>query len=291
MEIGYYPGCTLKQSSGLYDIQTRSIMNALGVHLHELKDWNCCGATSAAKVDDFLAIAMPARNLGIADQMGLTEMVIPCSACYSKTLVARHRLLDDPDLTHTINKDLARKITGKTKIVSILEVLLSFYRSGDLAKHIVKKCKGLTPVCYYGCMMTRFPYPVPISDDVENPQSMEIILKAIGIQSVDWNDKTSCCGASATINDKETSLSLMAQIMKDALKSGANCFVVSCPMCQLNLDAYQNEFCEMNDIQERLPVYFITELLGLSMGMSLKNLQVNRHFIDGIGLLKELELL
>ncbi|MFZ5563535.1 MAG: heterodisulfide reductase-related iron-sulfur binding cluster, partial [Thermodesulfobacteriota bacterium] len=86
MELAYYPGCSLRQSSALYDHQTRLVFDRLGVKLRELEDWNCCGATSAGKTDDFLAIAMPARNLGIASQSGLAEMVIPCSACYSRTL-------------------------------------------------------------------------------------------------------------------------------------------------------------------------------------------------------------
>ncbi len=289
MEIAYYPGCTLQQSSGLYDVQSRRVFNELGITLKELDDWNCCGATSAGKYDDFLSIAMPARNLGIAEEDGFSEMVIPCSACYSRTLVAQRCLEDDPDLKAKINADLSRKIQGKIKISSILEVLLTKVESGELAEKVTKKYKNLKPVCYYGCMMTRFPYNVPVPDDVENPQGMEIILKALGIKPLDWNYKTDCCGASAAINDHEASINMMVKIMNDAVARGANCFVVTCPMCQLNLDSYQDEFCKKHGIQERLPVYFITELVGLAMGISPKELQVDRHFVDSTALLNELD--
>jgi len=289
MEIAYYPGCSLKQSSALYDLQSRMIFSELDVELKEIEDWNCCGATSAGKVDDFMAVAMPARNIGIAEAGGYSEIVIPCSACYSRTLVAQQRLKEDPALKAEINAELSCKLNGGLKISSILEVLINRIDAGSVKEKVVRKFRGLKPVCYYGCMQTRFPFTVPVPDDVENPQGMETVLKAIGIKAIDWNYKTYCCGASAAVNDPEVSLGLMSKIMKDAVDRGANCFVATCPMCQLNLDAHQDAFCEKHGIEERLPVYFITELLGVAMGLSATSLQVDRHFIDGITLLKELE--
>lgn len=289
MEMAYYPGCSLQQSSGLLDVQSRRILGELGVNLIEIEDWNCCGATSAGKVDDFLAVAMPARNIGIAESDGFSEMVIPCSACYSRTLVAQQRLADDPELTSEINAELSKKVQGTLKVSSILEVLLDRIAAGALKGKVQQKLKGLRPVCYYGCMLTRFPYTVPVPDDVENPQGMETVLQKIGIKALDWNLKTFCCGASAAVNDPETSLSLMAKIMAEAVERGANCFVATCPMCQMNLDAQQHAFCEQYGIEKRLPVYFITEILGAALGIPPKELQLDRHFIDGTSLLKELE--
>lgn len=291
MDIAYYPGCTLQASSALYDVQSRRVFNEIGITLKEIEDWNCCGATSAGKIDDFLAVAMPARNLGIAEASGFTEMVIPCSACYSRTLVAQKQLEDNPALKEEINTELSKKIEGKIKISSILEVLLTKVESGELAEKVTKKLKGLNPVCYYGCMQTRFPYNVPVPDDVENPQGMETILKVLGVKSLDWSYKTDCCGASASINDQEAALNLMAKIMKDAVARGADCFVVTCPMCQLNMDAYQDQFCKKHGISARLPVYFITELIGLAIGIGIEELQIDKHFIDGSKLLKELNLI
>jgi heterodisulfide reductase subunit B len=290
MDIAYYPGCTLKASSSLYDVQSRRVFEELGIHLSEINDWNCCGATSAGKVDDFLAIAMPARNLGIAESMGLSEMVIPCSACYSRTLVAQKYLEKNHELKSLLNEELSMKIEGTVKVSSILEVLLSTVKSGELGKKVQKKLKGLKPACYYGCLQTRFPYSVPVPDNVENPQGMETVLKAVGVNALDWSYKTDCCGASASVNDDETALTLMARIMRDALERGANCFVVTCPMCQMNMDAYQEKFCIKYNIQSRLPVFFITEILGLALGLGIEELQIDRHFIDGITLLKELNL-
>lgn len=289
MEIAYYPGCSLKQSSGLYDLQSRLVFAELGVQLAEIGDWNCCGATSAGKINDFLAVAMPARNIGIAEAAGFTEMVIPCSACYSRTLVAQQRMADNPSLKAEINAELSRKVNGGIKISSILEVFNRRIAEGALKDRAIQKFRALKPVCYYGCMQTRFPYTVPVPDNVENPQGMETVLNAIGVKAIDWNYKTFCCGASAAVNDSATAMTLMAKIMKEALARGANCFVATCPMCQLNLDAHQETFCRENGIEERMPVYFITEVVGAALGLLPEELQVDRHFVDGTTLLKELE--
>jgi heterodisulfide reductase subunit B2 len=291
MELAYYPGCSLHASSELYDIQCKRVFKNLGIELKEIEDWNCCGATAASKTDDFLAIALPARNLGIADATGLSEIVIPCSSCYSRTLVSQQRLSCDPQLKDAINAELGHKIEGKIKVSNILEVLKTKVASGEIAEKAKKKLEGLKPACYYGCLLTRFPCDVPVTDDVENPQGMEIVCKALGAEPVDWSYKTDCCGASASVNDAEQSLLLMSRIIKDAVARGANCFVSTCPLCQFNVDAYQDQVGEKYGIRERLPVYFITELIGLSMGFDPMEMQIDRHLTDAMGLLKELKLI
>jgi len=290
MEVAYFPGCSLHSSSAIYDVQCTSVLRKLDITLREITDWNCCGATSAAKVNDFLALALPARNLGIADATGLAEIVIPCSSCYSRTLVAKERLAADPALAAEINAELGQKVSGRIKVSSILEVLLPKVRSGEIAKKVQKRLDGLKPAAYYGCLLTRFPSTVPVPDSVENPQGMETICRALGAEPVEWGFKTDCCGASAAVNDTDQALLLMAKIIKDAVARGANCFVTTCPMCQLNLDAYQEQVREKHGIRERLPVYLITELLGVAFGMSPVELQIDRHLEESVGLLKELRL-
>ncbi|HSB51152.1 MAG TPA: CoB--CoM heterodisulfide reductase iron-sulfur subunit B family protein [Dissulfurispiraceae bacterium] len=290
MEVAYYPGCTLHASSEMYDVQSKLVFKNLGIDLREIEDWNCCGATSASKTDEFLAVALPARNLGIADASGFSEMFIPCSSCLSRTLVSQKTLADNPALKDRINSELKKKVQGKTRIVSILEMLVPMAESGEIAKKTKVKLEGLKPACYYGCLLTRFPSDIAVPDNVENPQGMETVCRAVGAEPVEWGYKTDCCGASASVNDTDVALNLMSKITRDAVARGANCFVTTCPMCQLNMDAYQDRVAERYGIGERLPVYFITELLGVAMGINLSKLQIDRHFVEATGLLKELKL-
>jgi len=291
MEIAYYPGCSLHASSELYDIQCKLVFDKLGLELKEIEDWNCCGATGASKTNEFLTIALPARNLGLADATGLSEILIPCASCYSRTLVSQKRLASDAVLKDAINAELGHKIEGKIKVSSILEVLRPKVDSGEIAGKAVKKLTGLKPACYYGCLLTRFPVDIDVPDNVENPQGIEVVCKAIGADPIDWSYKTDCCGASASVNDAEQSQLLMSRIFKDAAARGANCIVTTCPLCQMNVDAYQDEVGEKYGIEKRLPVYFITELIGVSMGIDPVLMQVDRHFVDAMGLLKELNLI
>ena len=291
MEIAYYPGCSLHASSELYDIQCKLVFDKLGVELKEIEDWNCCGATGASKTNEFLSIALPARNLGLAAATGLSEILIPCASCYSRTLVSQKRLASDAALQEAINAELGHKIEGKIKVSSILEVLRPKVDSGEIAGKAVKKLTGLKPACYYGCLLTRFPVDIDVPDNVENPQGIEAVCKALGADPIDWSYKTDCCGASASVNDAEQSQLLMSRIFKDAAARGANCIVTTCPLCQMNVDAYQDEVGEKYGIEKRLPVYFITELIGVSMGIDPVAMQVDRHFVDAMGLLKELNLI
>lgn len=290
MEIAYYPGCSLHQSSQFYDLQTRRIFEALGINLHEINDWSCCGATSAGKFDDFLAVALPARNLGLAENEGFDEMLIPCSGCYSSHLMSQTRLNQNSDLTSEINSELSAKIDKGIRLSTILELFLKCSDNGTLESKVKSPLNGIKAGCYYGCM-TRFAYDVPVSDNVENPRSMEMIMEVLGAETADWSYKTACCGASAAVNDPETAFNLMGKIMKEATEREFNCIVTTCPMCQLNLDAYQEKFCNKFGIYERLPVYFVTELAGVAMGLSIEELNADKHFIDVTGLLKELNLI
>jgi heterodisulfide reductase subunit B len=281
----------LHASSELYDIQCKLVFDKLGLELKEIEDWNCCGATGASKTNEFLSIALPARNLGLADATGLSEILIPCASCYSRTLVSQKRLASDAALKEAINAELGHKIEGKIKVSSILEVLRPKVDSGEIAGKAVKKLTGLKPACYYGCLLTRFPVDIDVPDNVENPQGIEVVCKALGADPIDWSYKTDCCGASASVNDAEQSQLLMSRIFKDATARGANCIVTTCPLCQMNVDAYQDEVGVKYGIEKRLPVYFITELIGVSMGIDPVLMQVDRHFVDAMGLLKELNLI
>ncbi len=283
MDIAYYPGCSLTQSAKHYNHQTQLILAKLGLHLKEIEDWSCCGSTSAGKINDFMAVALPARNLGIAESSGFTEMAIPCSACYSRTKVAQQQLEDFPLLKGEINSELSKKVQGNIQVLSILNLLEREVDRGSFTALNLEKLEGYNPACYYGCMHTRFPYDVAISDNVENPQAMEKVLKSIGVTALDWNYKTLCCGASSVIYNTKRSLELMATITKDAVARGADCFVVTCPMCQMNMESQQEHYCEQHGIKERLPVYFLTELIGMAFGFSKKDLQPDDHlFLNGM---------
>src|SRR5208283_5149521 len=177
------------------------------------------------------------------------------------------------------------------RLLSLLDLLFEQAKSGAIGSKATMKLEGLKPACYYGCLQTRYPVDLQLPDDIENPQGMEIVCETLGASAIDWGYKTDCCGASASVNDSDVSFKLMSNIMKDAVGRGANCLVTTCPMCQMNMDSYQTTAGENYRINEKLPVYFITELIGVSMGINAVELQLDRHFVEATALLRGLKLL
>ena len=94
LPVSYFPGCSGHGTGTEYDRSARQVCQALGLELLELEDWNCCGATSAHATDAQLAVALGARNLGLAEALEPDAVVTPCAACFSRLKHAQHHLLE-----------------------------------------------------------------------------------------------------------------------------------------------------------------------------------------------------
>lgn len=276
MEFGYYPGCALHGSSNDYEKSIRACMKALNANLKELDDWICCGATAAHSLNHKLAVALPARNLAIAERDGVQSVLAPCPMCSMELIKAGRALRDSEPLRREMSDIVELKVEGKTDIVNLVQV---FERIGvETLKSAVKQpLAEVKPACYYGCLLTR-PAKIVQFDDCERPRSMEAILEAVGAAPVSWNYATECCGAGLTMANEATVLDLANKILKNAADSGANCIVVACPMCHVNLDMKQSAVERRYDARHGLPVYYLSDLVGLALGLTKKQLGIDKHF-------------
>jgi heterodisulfide reductase subunit B len=134
------------------------------------------------------------------------------------------------------------------------------------------------PACYYGCLLTR-PAQTLRFDDCEHPSSMESLLERLGAAPVQWNYKTECCGAGMTMANEDTVLKLSHKILADAAAHGANCLVVACPMCHVNLDMKQADIERRFGTSHAMMVYYLSDLVGLALGLDEKRLGIDRHFV------------
>jgi heterodisulfide reductase subunit B len=132
-------------------------------------------------------------------------------------------------------------------------------------KRIRKKLKGLKVACYYGCLLTR-PPKIAQFDDVEDPQSMDAIVRILGAETVDWSFKTECCGTSMTLTRSDMVLKLSNDILREAKEAGANAITVACPLCQANLDGRQRQIEESYKTRYGIPILYFTQLMGLAFG-------------------------
>jgi heterodisulfide reductase subunit B2 len=270
VKVSYYPGCALHGTALEYDESTKAMSALLGVELRELPDWNCCGASSAHVTDDSLAHNLVARNLAIAEKEG-RDVVVPCAACYGRLKGGEREM----------------EAGGKKlpfRILSLLELLVE----DDLLERVKGMRKrpltGLKMVSYYGCLLVR-PPKVTGAKKYENPEEMDRLLGLMGAEMIPWSYKTDCCGGSLVLSRTDIVRRLTRKIFDKALEAGAEAIAVACPLCQSNLDTRQEEISSEAGKKYELPILYVTELIGLSLGHPDAGKWWKRHFVDPTKLL------
>jgi heterodisulfide reductase subunit B len=283
MRYAYYPGCSSDTTGKEYEATVRIVCKNLGIELVDIPDWSCCGATAAHGKSHLLNTALPARNLALAEEMGL-DVVTPCAACYQQLATANKEMKENQQIAEKVNQATGKNYQGTIKVKSIVEVIGSL--EPDIIKaQMVKPLKGLKIAAYYGCLMVR-PPSVTGFDDAENPMFLDNLMRLAGAETMDWPHKTECCGGALQVSNEHIVVKLLDKIYKEALKSGANCMVAACPLCHFNLDGCQSTCNRLLGTTYEIPIFYFTQLLGLAMGLNQQELQFNSHFTDTRKVLK-----
>ncbi len=284
----YFPGCSLHGTAKEYDHSLRLVAGKLGLELQELDGWSCCGATAAHSTDDLLALALPARNLRLAALAG-RPLLAPCVMCFNRMRVTQHRL-EDPARRRAVDAVLSEAAgepsggcppdgTPAQAPVEVLGLLQAFGGDemlGAIEAAVARPLKGLKAVCYYGCLSVR-PPEIVCPDSLENPQVMDRLVAKLGAEVLDWPFKTECCGGSLALARIDIVLALGRRLLSMARSVGAACIVTACPMCHSNLDTRQRQINARFGESFNLPIYYVTELMGLAFGYSAGELWLNKH--------------
>ena len=276
MKYLFYPGCSAMGTALEYKRSSEAVLAALGVELQELDDWTCCGSSIAPVMSDLLSVVLPARNLAIAEQADRDrDLLVICSACFTSFCSANMRIATTPGLLDTVNEALAVEglhYDGRVRVRHLLDVLANDIGPEDIKEKVVRPLKGLMVAPYYGCQTVR---PYGDYDDNEHPDSMVGILEALGADVYHHSYEAKCCGTSLLTTKPEVGLGMAGRIL--AATSPADCIAAVCPMCQMNLDAYQDKASLVIGEELHIPVFFLTQLLGLAMGMSQRRMMVRRN--------------
>ena len=283
MKYLYYPGCSLKSTGKSYEESLLAVFKTLKVDITELNDWNCCGATAYMAIDDTSAYAIASRNLAIAEEQFKNEdeinVIAPCSACYMVLLKTKSYMEEYPCERAKINNALKKaglNYSGKIKVRHPLDVLVNDIGVDEIIKAVKHPLNNIKVASYYGCQTVR---PISAFDDARDPQTMDILAKAIGADPVDWPLKTRCCGASLTGTIGEVGMPLSYILLKEAVKRRADVVATSCPLCQFNLECYQDDMSSKFKTDMNIGVVYFSQLLGLAFGLSPKELGMNRLFV------------
>lgn len=283
MIYSYYPGCSLERNARAYHVSTLAVGRVLGLEFDEVPDWNCCGATEYASVQLLPAQALVARNLALATQQAHGQVVAPCSACFLNLSKTDHYMADSAELNAQVNQALAagglHYAPGALRIRHLLDAVVNDVGYDAIAAHVTRPLKGLRLAPYYGCMIVRPAYGGGF-DDPEYPTTLDRLLRVLGATVVDFPLKSQCCGGHMTQISQATAYELLRRLLKNAADYEADALVTLCPMCQLNLDAYQEAVNRYFGADFHIPILYFTQMLGLAFGLSDEELGIGQEFVD-----------
>ena len=282
MKYIYYPGCSLKGTGIAYEESLLALFKKLDISMNELPDWNCCGATAYMAVDELKAFALAARNLALAeksDHVDPISLVAPCNACYLVLSKVQKYIKEYDRIGETITDALTEVGLGYNGDVLIrhpLDVLTNDLEPDTIASNITNPLEGLNVACYYGCQIVR---PYATFDDQRNPMTMDNLLQTCGANPVDWPLKTRCCGGTLTGTMSDVGLRLSYILLKEAKRRGANVIATVCPLCQFNLECYQDKMKAEYGDDIDIPIVYFSQLMGKAMGIDDKTLGLHRLFV------------
>ncbi|MFN3534952.1 MAG: CoB--CoM heterodisulfide reductase iron-sulfur subunit B family protein [Desulfatiglandales bacterium] len=289
MKYFLYWGCSLEASGSNYLESIRPVSKILGLEFEEIDDWNCCGASiSYIGANDLSIKVLNARNLALAEAQGGYDIVAPCSSCYIQMVKVNHEIQENEDLKAKINavlKEGGLNYTGSIRVRHLLDVLYHDVGPEKIGSHVKRPLKGIKVAGYVGCQTVR---PYGEYDSVERPISHDAILQALGAEAVPLPKKMRCCGSGIFLTEMGYCMNLVKDILEDALNHGAEIISTVCPMCAMNLEAYQHRINKVLGTNFDVPVVYLTQLMAVAFGLDMKvDAALDRNYIPPEVVLKK----
>ncbi len=291
MKYNYYPGCSLERNAHSYHDSAMAVGSKLGIEFVEVEDWNCCGATENISIDKISSYALTGRNLALAyDQKENGDLVAPCSLCLLNLQKGDYHMTESEELAKNVNTALAEGglsyQPGSVQSKHLLDVFAKDIDEAEIVDKVEKYLYGIKIAPYYGCLSSRPGFDGRTNFDF--PLRLDNLISLLGAEVVDYPLKTHCCGGHMTQISEPTALELIRRLLKNAEDNHADMIVTICPMCQLNLDAYQDSVNKYFKTDFNIPILYFTQIMGVAFGFDPKELGIGQEFISAKGALSKI---
>jgi heterodisulfide reductase subunit B len=280
-KYAYFLGCITPNRYPGIERATRSVLKELGIELLDMKGASCCPAPGViGSFDLWTWSVVAARNISIAEEMG-TDITVTCNGCYATLQEANHLLKQNDELRREVNnilKTIGREYKGTVEVKHVIEILDEDVNYETIQKMIKRPLKGIKVAVHYGCHFLK-PSDVRAHGTAERPTLLDDFVRALGAESVDYRDKMMCCGAGGGVRagNLDVALDYTREKIENMVDAGADCLATLCAFCHFQFDKGQIELTEKLGRKYELPVVFVTQLLGLALGMSPEDVGLNRN--------------
>jgi len=279
MRYAFFLGCLIPAREPHYENSVRKVAPELGIDLIDMEGANCCAPFSIQSVDYISWLALAARNLCLAEQMGLNILTL-CNDCYESLLMTNTILKEDKEKRDKVNEilaDVGLEFKGKTDVKPFSDVLYEDVGVNKVKNAIKKPFNGLQVAVQPGCHLTK-PKRIHFGEHT-GVMALDELVEATGAKSVDYERKEACCGGPLRGINDEVALHVAKQKLDSMKAAGADCIVTVCPFCYLELDMGQLEIKRHLNEEYNLPVLNFAELLRIAMGMKLEDWEMKAHRI------------
>jgi heterodisulfide reductase subunit B len=285
MKCTYYPGCSQHSTARGYEESIQTVAKPLDLELETLDDWNCCGATAYMSVNEVLSFCLTARNLSLAAKAG-HPVVTPCNACFTNLRKTNAYMAEFPEVKAKVDEALGAggmAYDGKTPTKHLLQVIVEDVGLEKIRGLVKRPLAGLRVAPYYGCQIVR---PLGIEGGTDNPMMLDHLLEALGATPTHFPMKTTCCGGSLMGTQEDVALRLCRNLLLCAEQAKADCIAVTCSLCQMNLDAYQQRINSNYGTHFNFPIVYFTQLMGLALGFEERQLGLQRGVVPTSSLVR-----
>jgi len=277
----YYLSCINESMTKEVDRSIDLWQKDLGIELVKLHESTCCGGSNLEYVSPKHFALVNARNIALAEKLGL-DLIVSCNTCLMTIRTAKKKLDESPELRKEVNELLKKdglEYKGTSNVRHLLWVLADDIGFDAIREKVKVPLKNFRRAPFYGCHILR-PSTVLGKDDPLDPTTLDQLIEALGGTTLPYEHKNRCCGFHTLLVAEEESLNVAAEALKDAIDISADFIVTPCPLCHTVLDGYQSKALRQANIQKSIPVFHLSEMVGLALGYTEKQLGIKRHIVS-----------
>jgi len=272
--FAFFLGCIMPNRYPQIEKSTKFVMEKLGYTILDMERASCCPAPGVFRsFDKFDWMVAAARIICIAEEMGVDILTV-CNGCFGTLMDVNKHLKENEQARKEINEKLKLlgnyQYKGSIEVRHIAEVLAMEIGPTEILNYITRKVNAKVAI-HYGCHFLK-PSKIKQLANPENPTILEEYVEALGLESLDFKNKHTCCGAGGGVKaaHPDASMTILAEKMENISEVNPDFILDVCPFCHLQFETGQDYLNKNYGSHYDIPVIHISQLTAYCMGMDQK---------------------